>query len=64
MTGRWNGPVDIQGCTTDSLPARVPYNRITLLALENATATPTLSDGPARLLVTTSFDPPLTPVGS
>jgi polyvinyl alcohol dehydrogenase (cytochrome) len=52
------------GCSADSLPALTRYNRMSLIALENAQTAPTLSDGPARLLVTISFDPPLTPVGS
>jgi len=51
-------------CTADSLPRLTSYNRITLLALEDANAVPSLTDGPARLLVTTSFNPPLTPVGA
>jgi polyvinyl alcohol dehydrogenase (cytochrome) len=49
-------------CTTDSLPRLTPYNRISLLALERPDSVPTPSDGPPRLIVTTSFDPPLTPV--
>jgi polyvinyl alcohol dehydrogenase (cytochrome) len=49
-------------CSTDSLPARTSYNRITLLALAGADILPTPADGAARLLVTVSFDPPLTPV--
>lgn len=49
-------------CSTDSLPARTSYNRITLLALASADILPTPADGAARLLVTVSFDPPLTPV--
>ncbi|WP_208027297.1 outer membrane protein assembly factor BamB family protein [Rhabdothermincola sediminis] len=49
-------------CSTDSLPARTSYNRITLLALASADTMPTPADGAARLLVTVSFDPPLTPV--
>ena len=48
-------------CSADSLPRRAPYNRISLIALERPDAVPTVSDGPARLLATTSFTPPLTP---
>jgi len=49
-------------CTADSLPRLTPYNRISLIALQGPDVVPTVSDGPARLLATTSFTPPLTPV--
>jgi polyvinyl alcohol dehydrogenase (cytochrome) len=51
-------------CQGDSLPRLAPsYNRITLLALEDADTAPTVTDGAARLLVTISFEPPLRPIG-
>jgi polyvinyl alcohol dehydrogenase (cytochrome) len=51
-------------CTTDSLPRLTTYNRITLLAVESAdSGLPTPQEGAARLIVTVSFSPPLTPVG-
>jgi len=49
-------------CTADSLPRLTPYNRISLIALQGPDSVPTVSDGPPRLLATTSFTPPLTPV--
>jgi outer membrane protein assembly factor BamB len=55
---------DSYSCAADSLPRLTSYNRISLLALERPDSVPTPSDGPARLIVTTSFDPPLTPVGA
>jgi len=52
-------------CTTDSLPRLTTYNRITLLAVEGAdSGLPTPQEGVARLIVTVSFAPPLTPVGA
>jgi hypothetical protein len=52
-------------CTTDSLPRLTTYNRITLLAVENPDSPlPTPQEGVARLIITLSFNPPLTPVGA
>lgn len=52
-------------CTTDSLPRLTTYNRITLLSVENPDSPlPTPQEGVARLIVTVSFNPPLTPVGA
>lgn len=52
-------------CTTDSLPRLTTYNRITLLAVERPDSPlPSPQDGVARLIVTLSFNPPLTPVGA
>jgi len=50
-------------CTSGALPRLATYNRLTLLAVSDTTAMPSPSEGIARLVVTTSFDPPLTPVG-
>jgi hypothetical protein len=56
---------DQYSCTADSLPRLTTYNRITLLAVESPESDlPTPQEGVARLLVTVSFNPPLTPVGS
>lgn len=52
-------------CTADSLPRFTTYNRITLLAVEGPdSGLPSAQEGVARLIVTISFDPPLTPVGA
>ena len=52
-------------CTTDSLPRLTTYNRISLLALEGPDSRPDAAPtARPRLIVTTSFDPPLTPVGA
>lgn len=52
-------------CTADSLPRLTTYNRITLLAVEGPDSPlPTPQEGVARLIVTVSFAPPLTPVGA
>jgi polyvinyl alcohol dehydrogenase (cytochrome) len=52
-------------CTADSLPRLTTYNRITLLAVEDPDSDlPSAQEGVARLIVTISFDPPLTPVGA
>jgi polyvinyl alcohol dehydrogenase (cytochrome) len=52
-------------CTADSLPRLATYNRITLLAVEGPDSPlPSPQEGVARLIVTTSFSPPLTPVGA
>jgi polyvinyl alcohol dehydrogenase (cytochrome) len=52
-------------CTADSLPRLATYNRITLLAVESPdSGLPSPQEGVARLIVTVSFNPPLTPVGA
>jgi hypothetical protein len=52
-------------CSTSSLPRLTTYNRITLLAVEGPdSGLPTPQEGAARLIVTISFSPPLTPVGA
>jgi polyvinyl alcohol dehydrogenase (cytochrome) len=52
-------------CTTDSLPRLTTYNRITLLAVEGPNSPlPSAQEGVARLIITLSFNPPLTPVGA
>ena len=52
-------------CTTDSLPRLTTYNRITLLAVEGPDSPlPSAQEGVARLIITLSFNPPLTPVGA
>jgi polyvinyl alcohol dehydrogenase (cytochrome) len=48
-------------CTATTLPRVATYNRITLLALEDTTTSPTPADGLARLITTVSFEPPLSP---
>jgi polyvinyl alcohol dehydrogenase (cytochrome) len=54
---------DDLGCTSRVIPRPgATYNRITLLALEDANAVPTLADGFDRLVVTQAFSPPLVPV--
>jgi hypothetical protein len=52
-------------CTADSLPRLTTYNRITLLAIEGPDSPlPSPQEGVGRLIVTVSFNPPLTPVGA
>jgi polyvinyl alcohol dehydrogenase (cytochrome) len=53
---------DTGGCTADTLPKRTTYNRFTVLAVNDTSAMPSPTEGIARLVVTVSFDPPLTPV--
>jgi polyvinyl alcohol dehydrogenase (cytochrome) len=48
-------------CTADTLPSLATYNRLTLLAVNDTSGMPTPSEGIARLVVTRSFEPPLTP---
>jgi polyvinyl alcohol dehydrogenase (cytochrome) len=52
-------------CSADSLPRLATYNRITLLAVESPDSPlPSAQEGVARLIITLSFNPPLTPVGA
>ena len=48
-------------CTADTVPLLTTYSRITLLAVNGTSAFPTPSEGLARLVATTSFQPPLDP---
>jgi len=51
------------GCEGTSIPRLAPsYNRISIVAVQDAETEPTLVDGFDRLVTTTSFDPPLTVV--
>jgi hypothetical protein len=48
------------GCAGMSIPRLADsYNRISIVAVEDADTEPTLADGFDRLVTTTSFDPPL-----
>ena len=52
-------------CNAASLPRLTTYNRISLLAVESVdSGLPTPQEGVARLIVTASFNPPLTPLGA
>lgn len=48
-------------CTGDALPRRTTYNRMTILAVNEAATLPAPAEGLARLVTTVAFDPPLTP---
>jgi len=48
-------------CTADTFPFLSTYTRITLLAINGTSAFPTPAEGLARLVATTSFQPPLNP---
>jgi outer membrane protein assembly factor BamB len=51
------------GCSGSSIPRLAStYNRISVVAVQDADTEPTLADGFDRLVTTTSFDPPLTVV--
>ncbi len=50
-------------CSGDAIPRPgATYNRLTLLAVDDATELPSLAEGATRLVATRSFDPPLRPV--
>lgn len=57
-----DAPADAElGCTASAIPRLAPtYNRISIVAVQDAETEPTLVDGFDRLVTTTSFDPPLT----
>ena len=48
-------------CTADRFPLLTTYTRVTVLAINGTSSFPTPAEGLARLVATTSFQPPLDP---